>query len=133
MLIHLHQFFNNLRTSPARKNSLILICVGLGLLINILIWALIYLKLQPVVQTLAEEPAFIPLHYNIYLGVDLFGNWHRILWLPGVGLFILLLNGLLAFRLFNRKKILSYFLAVSAVFSQILLLVASLFIILINI
>ena len=115
MFVFLHKFIDSLRRTPARRNKLILISTGVGLLINILTWLLIYFKLQPLVINLPAEEAFIPLHYNIYLGVDL------------------LVNTVLALFIYNRNEILSYLLTVSAAVIQVFLFVATIFTILINI
>lgn len=133
MLIHFYQFINNLKSTPARKNKIILISLIAAALLNLLTWLLIYFKLWPVVNNLPAEQAYIPLHYNIYLGVDLFGNWKRAFIMPEAGLAILLINALLSFSLFNKKEILSYFLSLAAVTVQILCFVSSIFVVLINI
>jgi hypothetical protein len=133
MFVFLHKFIDSLRRTPARRNKLILISTGVGLLINILTWLLIYFKLQPLVINLPAEEAFIPLHYNIYLGVDLFGRWTRVFALPGIGLLFILVNTVLALFIYNRNEILSYLLTVSAAVIQVFLFVATIFTILINI
>ena len=133
MLIHFYKFIDKLKATPARKNKLIIISSAIGLAINILIWALIYFKFYPAVYSLPEEQSFIPLHYNIYLGIDLFGHWQRIFILPGIGLFIFALNTILALSLFNKKEIISYFLSVGAALIQVFLFIATLLTILINI
>lgn len=133
MLVFLYQFLDKLKTTPARKNKLVLISSIVGLVLNAFIWLIIYFKFYPLVYNLPEEQSFIPLHYNIYLGVDLFGRWQEIFYLPGIGLFILLLNTILALVLFNKKEILSYFLTVTSALLQLFLLLATIFVILINI
>ena len=50
--------------------------------------ALPLLKLLPIVR---GNP-FIPLHYNIYLGIDRFGLWYEVFILPVIGIVILVLN-----------------------------------------
>ncbi|NQT49089.1 hypothetical protein HQ571_00160 [Candidatus Kuenenbacteria bacterium] len=133
MLIHFYQFINKLRSTPARKNKLIIISSVIALVINLLIWALIYFKFYPAVYNLPEEQSFIPLHYNIYLGVDLFGRWQNVFILPGAGLFIFILNTILALIAYNKKEIVSYFLTISSVLCQIFFLIATILTILINI
>lgn len=133
MLIRIHQFIESLKATPGRKNKLIIVSTGIGLIINIIIWYLIYFQLQPLVYNLPEEQAFIPLHYNIYLGVDMFGHWQKIFIMPVLGLLILVFNAIIALSLFNRKKIISYFLSISSMVIQLFLLVATVLVILINI
>lgn len=133
MLIRFYRFINTIRSSPARKSNLILIPSLLALLVNVLIWILIYFKFRPLVINLPPEEAFVPLHYNIYLGVDSFGLWQKIFLLPLFGAGVLFLNTLLAFVVYNRKEIISYFFSFSSLLIQIALFFATALIILINI
>jgi hypothetical protein len=133
MLIYLHQFVNKLKSTPAWKNKLFLISSAIGLILNLLIWALIYLKFYPLVYNLPVEQSFIPLHYNIYIGIDLFGPWQRIFFLPILGVIIFVVNTVLALFIYNKKEVISYFLAIGSTLCQSFLLVATLFTILINI
>lgn len=50
--------------------------------------ALLVWRLAPLVST---HP-YLPLHYNIYLGVDRFGPWYHILLLPVLSVVFLVLN-----------------------------------------
>jgi len=133
MLVYFYRFLDKIRNSPVRKNRTLLIATILSFVLNILIWILIYVRLRPLVINLPEEQAFIPLHYNTYLGVDSYGPWTKIFYLPLLGLGIFLVNTLLAVIIYNRKDLLSYFLIISSLLAQLLLLIATTFIILINI
>jgi len=96
-----------------------------GLLVNFVLWLILGWQ----VKSLSN---LIPLHYNIYFGIDLFGPWYRIFLLPAVGLVFLAVNSFLGVKLFHKEKILSYFLIGSGSLMQIILIVAALFIILIS-
>ena len=133
MLLFFHQFVNKLKSTPARKNRTIIISTILGFIINLFIWGLIYYKFYPLVRSLPIEQSFIPLHYNIYLGVDLFGNWQKIFMLPGLGLLIFTINTILALSLYNKKQIISYFLTIISSLTQIFLLISTILTILIKI
>lgn len=133
MLVLIHKFLNKLYSTPARKNKTIVVCFLIGLTLNLIIWLLIYFKFYPVVYNLPEEQSFVPLHYNIYLGVDLFGKWQKIFILPAIGLIIIIANTILAFNLFDKKELASHFLMISSALSQLILLLAAIFAILINI
>lgn len=133
MLVHFFRFIEKLKATPARKNKLIIIPLAIGLIFNILMWVLIYFKFRPLVANLPEDQAFIPLHYNIYLGVDLFGKWQKIFMLPGLGLFFLFLNTVLALVIYNKRALISYFLSSITPIIQIFFLVATIITILINI
>lgn len=58
------------------------------------------------------------LHYNIIFGVDLVGEWWRMLFLPLGGLIILLINNILALTFYNTDKTTARMLAIfAAIFS----------------
>ena len=133
MLVQFYKFINHLKSSPARKNRLLQISTIIGILLNLSIWALILIKFKPFADTLSEDQTFIPLHYNIYLGIDHFGPWQRIFNLPIIGLIILILNTILAIFTYNRKEVISYFLTFSSVFIQLIFIIATVLTILINI
>ena len=74
----------------------------------------------------------MPLHYNIYFGIDLLGPWYQIFLLPILGLIFLLINFLFGMAVYRRELILSYFLAGTSSFVQIIFVLAATFITLIN-
>lgn len=133
MLIHFYQFFNRFKSTPAWKNKLLTIPLVVAAIINMAIWLLIYFKFYPVVYSLPQEQSYIPLHYNIYTGIDLFGSWQRIFIWPTLGLIILIINLIFAGIIYDKKEIISYFLSFAATLAQIFLLIATLLTILINI
>lgn len=133
MLVHFYKYLDKLRGTPARKNKIILISTAIAVVLNIGIWLIIYLRLRPLVINLSEEQSFIPLHYNIYLGVDRFGKWTRTFMMPGLGLLFLLINTIIALTIYSRKEILSYFLVIVSAVVQVLLLISTVLVVLINI
>lgn len=133
MLIHFYQFLNNLKSTPARKSKLIVIALIVAAAFNLLTWLLLYFKLLPAAGTLPTEQAYIPLHYNIYLGVDSFGDWRLSFIMPGAGLAFLIANAILAFSFYNKKEIAGYILCLAAAFAEILIFVSTIFVVLINI
>ena len=133
MLIHFYQFFNRFKSTPAWKNKLLIFPLTTATLFNLAIWLLIYFKFYPAVYSLPKEQSYIPLHYNIYTGIDLFGSWQRVFIWPAIGLVILIVNLILAIIIYEKKEIVSYFLSFTAALAQIFLLIATLLTILINI
>lgn len=93
------------------------------------LWLLIIIKILPI----ANEADFLSLHYNIYFGIDLIGNWYRIFIVPSVGLIFFIINMALIVLLYKREKFLSYFLAASNALIGLGLLVALTLIVLLNI
>lgn len=74
----------------------------------------------------------ISLHYNIYFGIDLLGPWQQIFLLPLSGLIFLVINFFGGMLVYFREKILSYFLVGTSSFIQLLIILAAIFIVLIN-
>lgn len=64
----------------------------------------------------------MPLHYNIYFGIDLLGPWWYVLFLPGAGLLIIFGNFLISVLLLKRERLVAYFLSVASVVVQIFLM-----------
>jgi hypothetical protein len=111
------------RKSRLTRNSTILSIVFLLGTFFLPLWRILPFK---------DETPFIALHYNIYLGVDRFGPIHQILFLPALGLFLLVLNLLIQSRVYKQQKVLSYFFAASNPLLQFILLVAMGLIVLVN-
>ena len=93
------------------------------------LWFLIFFKIMP----LANELDFLSLHYNIYFGIDLIGNWYRIFYIPAAGLLFLIINIVLIFFLYKKERFLSYFVAACSTLISLGLAVALLLITLLNI
>ncbi len=74
----------------------------------------------------------IPLHYNIYSGIDLFGPWWYIFMIPVIGLAIFVLNLVLAIGIWRREQVLSYFYLGVSAGSQLILFMAMVFVVLLN-
>ncbi|PIR06435.1 MAG: hypothetical protein COV55_04075 [Candidatus Komeilibacteria bacterium CG11_big_fil_rev_8_21_14_0_20_36_20] len=68
------------------------------------------------------------LHYNIYAGIDMIGQWQWLYLIPGIVLVVSILNFILATWLWTKQRIWSYFLL-----TTILLINLSIFIFLYNI
>ncbi|MFA6537008.1 MAG: hypothetical protein WCT18_01270 [Patescibacteria group bacterium] len=133
MLIKFYEFLEKIKNSPVWRRPFLLWPIIATLVLNIGDWLLIYFKFYPLVKNLPENQSSIPLHYNIYLGIDLFGPWTLILLVPLLGLLIAIVNSLLAVLLYNKKEIISYFLIFSTIIIQILFIISTFLTILINI
>lgn len=82
---------------------------------------------------IASEQNYIPLHYNIYFGVDKFGPWYSIFVLPILGFVFIVINIALQTHFALREKLLTRIFAASTVFLEMILFVAMVLIILLNI
>lgn len=82
---------------------------------------------------IAQSQPYLPLHYNIYFGIDRFGPWYFVFF-PGVlGAALLLINLGFEAVFFRREHVLSKFFAIATVFSEALLFIAVVLIVLLNI
>ena len=89
---------------------------------NLLLWIFIF-------YNLITDEAIIPLHYNVYFGVDLIGSKWQLLKLPFIGLIVLLINLFLSFKAYRYERVNSYFLIIGAVLVEFILLAAGFLII----
>ena len=103
-----------------------LIMLPLGLLLNLASWVWLLWQIKP-------QPDPIFLHYNVLFGVDFIGEWWKVLYLPIVGLFIFLLNGILAWVLFSKDKFVAELLNFVSVFCQVIILIAAALLVFLNV
>lgn len=116
---------------PYRDDLTVKISFISGLAANIFTWLILYYKLSPFAYL--TQAGQVYLHYNIYFGIDNIGSWYMALVIPLLGLLILVVNNILAYFFYIRDKVLSRILVLCAAFLQLVLLVASVFVILLNI
>lgn len=103
----------------------VLIPTVVALVFNAAIWALLFWQLPPTDATLL-------LHYNVYFGVDLSGAWNQLLWLPGSGLVIIVLNAVIAVSQRQVDRFMVSILSTCSALYQAMLLGALLLIVLLN-
>lgn len=103
-----------------------LIMIPLGLLLNLASWVWLLSQIKP--QT---DPIF--LHYNILFGVDYIGEWWKVLYLPIVGLFILLINTILGWVLFGKDKFAAQVLNFTSILCQVFILIAAALLVFLNV
>lgn len=96
-----------------------------SVLINGASWVLLLYFIEP-----QEEPLF--LHYNIYFGVDLIGEWYRIFYVPGAALLIILVNFLLSVVICRKDLTAIRIILGTTVVVQIISLISVLFLIRLN-
>jgi hypothetical protein len=96
-----------------------------NVLLNITIWLFLVFRLEP-----SEYP--VPLHFNIYFGIDVIDKWSQAFIIPGIGLMVILINLVLAYLVFSKEKFVAQFLLSSSLFVQILLFLAGIGIVVIR-
>ncbi|HPN54867.1 MAG TPA: hypothetical protein PLB52_02935 [Candidatus Moranbacteria bacterium] len=84
-----------------------------ALILNLVNWGLIAYFIRPV-----DFP--IILHYNVYFGVDVIGDWWQVYYLPLIGLIILLANTILGYLFYKQKeRIVAHLLMLATFIAQI--------------
>lgn len=134
---HVHTHRNQLATY-LRNHRVARVIAGVSVLLLVAMVGLPLWRLAPIVET---NP-FIPLHYNIFLGVDRFGPWYEVFILPVLGIVILILNFALAalysverqtlFGLKTREPLLAIFLLWTTLAIEVILFAGMVFTLLLN-
>jgi len=108
------------------KNHIVAWLLVLSFATNLADWIILKVFVAPV-----DFP--IILHYNVYFGVDLLGDWQKVFFLPLLGLFLFLINGTLALYFYNSKeRIAGYLMLIATLMVQLSLIIASIGVIIIN-
>jgi hypothetical protein len=116
-------FFNE---NEYLKNKIVFWLIVFSALVNITNWIMLRLFIQPV-----DLPMI--LHYNVYFGVDIFGNWKETFFSPIIGLILLLVNAVLGAHFYkNKERVASYLLLIGALMIQCGMLIYSISLIVIN-
>lgn len=74
----------------------------------------------------------LPLHYNIFFGIDYLGSWQEAVRVPLAGLVIAICNAIVGVFLWRRDRVISYFLGFATVAVNLVLATAIFFIVYLN-
>lgn len=85
---------------------------------NALLWWFLHRHLHP-------QQFAIPVHYNIYYGIDLLGPWWYPYALPAAGLAVFLVNALFSAILYAQQRLASYLLLLCGFVIQCLAFLAA--------
>ncbi|MFA6271490.1 MAG: hypothetical protein WC693_00085 [Patescibacteria group bacterium] len=107
------------------RNKIIGVALLIALFLNLGIWILLYMNIKP-----SPDPVF--LHYNIYFGIDLIGDWYRIYIIPLSGLLIILVNYFVGVIMYSSKRILSYLIVIFTIPVNMFLALAAVLLAFIN-
>ena len=116
--------------STYRDDRWVKITFIFSFIINIAIWISLWLKIRPLAYI--SEFGDIPLHYNIYFGIDKIGPWYFTLVMPIIGLLVIIVNNALGYIFYHKEKVVSYFLIFTELLIQIILGGSTFLIILLN-
>ncbi len=86
-----------------------------------------------ILANIKRGPEQVFLHYNTIFGVDLAGEWWKLLFMPAVGLAILVLNSLGALLIYSRDSSLAKLLNIMTAVLHIFLLIAVVLVVRLNI
>ncbi|MDD5043084.1 MAG: hypothetical protein PHD51_00225 [Patescibacteria group bacterium] len=103
------------------RDRIIWVATSLGIVFNIFFWAWLYFKMP-------RGGESVPLHYNIYFGIDRIGRWYEIFLFPLTAFFILLVNFFLAYFIYKKEKFLSHSLVIVSCLVGLIILGAGLLI-----
>lgn len=112
------------RTKPFHRRAAIASGVLLILAVALPVWRIV---------PHASDRPFIPLHYNVYVGVDAFGAWYQVFVPALFGAAALAVNlGIQAWAV-RREPALAAFLAIATIAVEAVVLVATVLTVLLNI
>jgi len=108
------------------RSQIVMWLLILSLVANLADWVSLKIFIKPV-----DFP--IILHYNVYFGVDMLGNWKQVFMLPFLGLILFIINFYLSLYFYHQKeRIASHILLMATLMLQLSLIVASISMIIIN-
>jgi len=108
------------------RSHIVIWLLILSIISNLADWILLRIYIKPV-----DFP--IILHYNVYFGIDMTGNWRQVYVLPLIGIFLFLTNLLLSIYFYKQKeRIASYLLLMATLMVQLSVIIASVSVIIIN-
>lgn len=108
------------------KNRTVILAGIFIIICNAANWFFLAYKIKP-----QADPIY--LHYTIYFGVDLIGQWFRLFIMPAVGTLVWLVNFVFAFFIYRKGVFISYLILWITFFLQFSLLFASYLIIRANV
>jgi hypothetical protein len=97
----------------------------------LLVLGTLALPIWLLIPNLGDE-VFIPLHYNIYFGIDRFGPWNYIFILPAIGFLLLIVNVIFESIFVRREHVLSVFFAITTIIVETILFGSMMLIVLMN-
>ena len=93
-------------------------------LLNLATWVLLLINVKP-----AND---VVLHYTLSFGVDWVGTWIQALYIPALGLTLLVMNVVIAFLFWQRQKFYSHFFLLLTPIFELFLFSAAIFLIIAN-
>jgi hypothetical protein len=101
------------------------LAIGVAGLLNIIHWVLLYIKIKP-------GESNILLHYNVVYGPDFIQSSTYLYWIPLLALILLITNIIASAIFYKKEKLASYFINIASIPMQLVFLVATIVLILVN-
>lgn len=89
----------------------------LSAVVNLSMWAYLY-------ANRIESDYPIILHYNLFLGVDLLGDYNMMYVLPAIGSILFIVNAMLGQSFYKTERLASYLLTFNILAVQLLLMLS---------
>lgn len=102
--------------------------ISFGILFNFLLNIAYFLFLFLVTKGKFHD--IVPLHYNIYFGLDSFGPSKNFFVFPQISFIVFLVNSFLCYHYYKYSRAISYFLLASSIFVNIVMILSYILIIL---
>lgn len=100
------------------QNFIVRVSLVGNIIFNAAGWIILVLFVRP-------QQSLVILHYNVYFGVDLIGDWMQAYLIPSIGLLFLAVNTLLARSFYNQKeRVAAYVLLLASLMLQIGVVIA---------
>jgi len=107
------------------QNQWVIMSISITSLLILLIFGFLIFNIRP------SEKLFV-IHYKAITGIDLFGRWWNLYFLGAVALMIAIFHLFLVKFLWERNRILCYFLLFVTPFLEIIILLATIYLVNIN-
>ena len=107
------------------QDRLIFVSLIFAAIFNIILWLMLAGKF-------GWSGERVPLHFNVVYGIDYLGNARQVYQIPLAGLALIIINVVLAMRIYSREKIFSYFLVFGSGVLQLILIISALTLIVLN-
>lgn len=116
--------------SPILKDYWFVLIIAISVIINAVIWYYLYYQIPLIIEHIGSR--IIALHYNIFFQIDYIDDANNLYYNAVLGAAIIIINLMLGIFMYFQAKLLSYFLIISAMLCQIILLFSVYLIILFN-
>ena len=113
----------------ARQSRTFQVTCLISFLLLLFLWVLPLWRIVP----LAAQKPFLPLHYNVLMGIDRFGPWYHVFIFPALGTLLFFLNTIFEALFYQKARVLSSFFAYGTLITEGLLLASLIFMMLLNV